>query len=68
MIAKVLRWGNSFGIRISADDARRHGLREGQEIVVELKAKAGQKVDLSHLETFEGPGNLSTTHDEVDWA
>lgn len=68
MIAKVLRWGNSYGIRISKEEARRAGLREGQEVVVEIKAKPGDRIDLSKVRTFRGPGNLSATHDEVDWA
>lgn len=68
MIAKVLRWGNSYGIRISAEDVRRYGLYEGQEVVVNVKAKAGEKVDLSKLRTFRGPGDLSQRHDEVEWA
>jgi antitoxin component of MazEF toxin-antitoxin module len=67
MIAKVLRWGNSYGIRISKQDAEREGLREGQEVVVVIKARPGQKVDLSGLRTMD-LGGLASHHDEVDWA
>lgn len=65
MIAKVLRWGNSYGIRISKEDADREGLREGQEVVVEIKAKPGERIDVSFLEAFP-MGRLADHHDEVD--
>ena len=68
MIAKVLRWGNSYGIRISTEQVRRNGLYEGQEVVVEVKAKEGEKVDISWLKTFRGTGTLVKHHDEEEWA
>lgn len=67
MLAKVLRWGNSFGLRISKAEAERMGLVEGQEVVVEVKVKPGQRIDLSHLHAFDLGGDLSVHHDEVDW-
>lgn len=67
MIAKVLRWGNSYGIRISKQAAEREGLREGAEVVVEVRAKPGERIDLSGLRTFRLGGELSARHDEVGW-
>lgn len=68
MIAKVLRWGNSYGIRISKEDAEREGLREGQEVVLEIKAKPRKEIDISHLPSFDMGGDLADRHDEVEWA
>ncbi|HEV8360312.1 MAG TPA: hypothetical protein VGR28_07660 [Candidatus Thermoplasmatota archaeon] len=68
MIAKILRWGNSYGIRISKGDLERRGLREGEEVVIEIKAQPGKNVDLSHLRGFHLGGDLADHHDEVDWA
>ena len=67
MIAKVLRWGNSFGIRISKADALTAGLREGHEVVVDIRAKPGDRFDPSVLSTLS-LGGLASRHDEVDWA
>jgi antitoxin component of MazEF toxin-antitoxin module len=66
MIAKVLRWGNSYGIRISKEEALRAGLREGQEVVVDIQAKPGDRIDLTGLTTYD-LGGLAARHDEVDW-
>jgi antitoxin component of MazEF toxin-antitoxin module len=65
--AKILRWGNSYGIRISKKEAEREGLREGQEVVIEIKAKPGEKIDVSWLRPMD-LGGLADHHDEVDWA
>lgn len=64
MIAKVLRWGNSYGIRLSKEDAEREGLREGQEIVIEIKAREGGKIDLLDLPSFNLGGETPERHDE----
>lgn len=68
MLAKVLKWGNSYGLRLSKDEVEEMGLQEGQEVVVEIKSKPGEKVDLSHLRTFNLGGSLARDHDEVEWA
>lgn len=67
MIAKVLRWGNSYGIRLAKEDVEKAGLHEGQEVVVDIRVPPGQTVDLSHLPSLDLEG-LATRHDEVDWA
>lgn len=68
MIGKVLKWGNSYGIRLSKEDVEGLGLREGQEVVVEVKTDPDERVDLSNLQTFSMGGDLSRKHDEVEWA
>lgn len=68
MIAKILRWGNSYGIRLSKRDVEEAGLREGEEVVVEVKAREGEKVPLDWLYTYSGGGDLSIHHDEYEWA
>jgi hypothetical protein len=67
LVVKVLKWGNSMGLRVSRKDASAAGLREGDEIVIEF-APPRKKVDLSHLHSFDMGGDLSIRHDEVDWA
>ena len=39
MITKTRKWGNSLGVRIPKDVVNEMGLRENQEIVVELMPK-----------------------------
>lgn len=67
IVVKVLKWGNSMGLRVSKGDAEQAGLREGDEIVISF-AEPRKRVDLSHLRRFPMGGDLSVRHDEVDWA
>lgn len=67
MHAKILEWGNSYGIRLSKADAREMGLSPGDEVVVEVKTKPDEKIDVSGLPSFN-LGGLADEHDEVDWA
>ena len=50
---RVLKWGNSYGIRIRRAELRRAGLVPGAEAVVRLVRRRG-RVDLSDLPTFKG--------------
>lgn len=68
MHAKILEWGNSYGIRLTKAEAERLGLRPGDEVIVEVKAKPDEKVDLSGVRTMSLGGDLAERHDEVDWA
>lgn len=62
---RVLRWGNSYGVRISKADLERAGLKEGSKAIVRVRAG---KVDLSHV-TFLRGGRArpddSMRHDEL---
>lgn len=68
MIGKILRWGNSYGIRLSKRDVEEAGLHEGEEVVVDVKAREGEKVPLDWLRTFSLGEDLSIRHDEYEWA
>lgn len=68
MIGKLLRWGNSYGVRLSKADVERLGLKEGQEVAFEVAASPNEKIDLSDMPSFHLGGDLSVRHDEVDWA
>ena len=64
---KILKWGNSAGLRISREDLRESGLHIGQEATFRLEDKDG-KVDLTGLPTFRSPDgrtDVSINHDEI---
>ena len=64
--AKVLRWGNSYGLRIRKEDLQRLGLWEGAETEVEIHGKPA-KVDLSGFKTYR-TGEPTLTRDHDKWA
>lgn len=68
MQGKILRWGNSYGVRLSKPEVERRGLRAGETVDVEIRAEPRRKVDLSWLPHFEGLGELARHHDDVDWS
>ena len=62
---RVLKWGNSYGIRIRRAELRRAGLVPGAEAVVRLVRRRG-RVDLSDLPTFKGgEPDDALRHDEL---
>ena len=61
---RVLRWGNSVGVRITKRDARRLDLREGSDVTLRIETKPS-KVDLSALPTFRGDGTEGRDHDKI---
>ncbi len=68
MIAKILRWGNSYGIRLTKREVEEAGLHEGEEVVVDVKARPGQRVDVSDVQPLFEHGSISVDHDEEEWA
>lgn len=63
--ARVLKWGNSYGLRIQKADMKRLGLRPGEETLVRLERR-GSSVDLSELPRFKGGApDDSLRHDEL---
>ncbi|OGS50926.1 MAG: hypothetical protein A3K65_03660 [Euryarchaeota archaeon RBG_16_68_12] len=63
--ARLLKWGNSYGIRLKKADLKKAGLAPGSEAVVRLSKRKG-RVDLSALPTFSGGGpDDSLRHDEL---
>lgn len=61
---RLLRWGNSVGVRISRRDARRLRLREGSDVTVRIQSEPS-KVDLSVLPVFHGKGAEAVDHDKI---
>ena len=62
---RVLKWGNSYGIRIRKGELRQAGLRPGAEALVRLAKRPG-RVDLSGLPTFKGgEPDDALRHDEL---
>ncbi len=60
---KILRWGNSFGIRIRKDDLEARDLHPGQEVLVRIEP-ATTRIDLADLPTFHsGLDDVSERHD-----
>jgi antitoxin MazE len=48
MQVQVARWGNSLGLRIPKDIARRAGLREGSHVEIEAE---GERIIISPART-----------------
>ena len=62
---RILRWGNSFGIRLRRAELKKVGLSPGSEAIVRM-AKEHSRVDLSGLPAFNGGGpDDSVQHDEL---
>lgn len=61
---RILKWGNSFGVRIRKEDLERAGLVPGADAVVKISLQG--KVDLSHIR-FVGGGRAddSERHDAL---
>jgi len=62
---RILRWGNSYGIRLRRAELKKAGLSPGSEATVRM-AKEHSRVDLSGLPAFKGGGpDDSVQHDEL---
>lgn len=61
--ARLLAWGNSYGIRISRDDVQRFGLKPDHEVRVKLEVE-GAAIDVSALPSFD-LGGAADRHDEL---
>ena len=62
---RILKWGNSYGIRLRRAELKKAGLSSGSEAVVRLAGRS-ERVDLSGLPTFGGglPDD-ALRHDEL---
>lgn len=60
--AKLLKWGNSYGLRIAKADAERLGLQVGDEMEFSM-ARPG-KVDVSQIPVFH-MGGIGAKHDAI---
>lgn len=62
---KILRWGNSYGVRIRKADLEGAGLEPGQEVVVRIGSQY-DAVDVSGVRTFRsGETDTAARHDDV---
>ncbi len=55
MVSKTKRWGNSLGIRIPKSVAEELGLKEEQEVVVEIERKENPLRELFGALKFKEP-------------
>ena len=61
--AKLLEWGNSYGIRLSKDDVQRFGLRPHHEVRIRLEI-GGDALRVNDLPSFD-LGGAADRHDEL---
>jgi antitoxin component of MazEF toxin-antitoxin module len=61
--AKLLAWGNSYGLRLSAADVERLSLVPGREVKVAIAIPARGKP--RRLPSFHLGGRLADEHDEA---
>jgi antitoxin component of MazEF toxin-antitoxin module len=62
---KILRWGNSFGIRIRSSDLEETDLKPNEEVFVRIEQRS-EELELSELPTFRsGAETTAARHDAV---
>lgn len=67
MFADVRRWGNSLAVRIPATLAESLGIKEGDQVKVQVTKVPKGKVDVSGAPFFrskDGRTDISENHDE----
>jgi antitoxin component of MazEF toxin-antitoxin module len=56
---KLLKWGNGYGIRLTAEDVRRLGLHEGEVVRATVReARPRNDVGKATLFRFKGPYDI----------
>lgn len=64
--ARVRRWGNSYGVRLTKGDLQRLGVRDGGQVDVVPVQTQKRAFELSDLPTFtDSDPFLSIHHDDV---
>jgi antitoxin component of MazEF toxin-antitoxin module len=61
---RLLRWGNSFGIRVTKAEADALSLKPGQNVELLVRSPA-DRIDLSSLPYFKDEPDVSDRHDEL---
>lgn len=61
---RLLKWGNSMGVRIPKSDARRLNLREGADVTVRIESSPSA-VDLTDVPVLHGSGREARDHDKI---
>jgi antitoxin component of MazEF toxin-antitoxin module len=62
--ARLLKWGNSFGLRLSRRDVERLGLEPDKEIEVHVETSPRQ-TRVEDLPTFDLGRDAADRHDEL---
>lgn len=62
---RLLRWGNSFGLRISRHDVERLRLRADQEVQVRIDISPARPIRARDAHTFDLGGDAADRHDEL---
>lgn len=61
---RILRWGNSYGVRLTKDDLERLHLREDDPVDIELEP-CRPDIDWDNLPDFGLGPDASLRHDEI---
>ena len=62
--AKLLKWGNSYGLRVARQDVERLRLKPGREVEVKVEV-SNQSVPVSRVRSFHLGGRAADEHDAV---
>lgn len=60
--AKLLKWGNSFGLRLSRQDVERLRLRAGKDVEVKVEVSP-ETIHPSRVRSFRLGGHAADDHD-----
>jgi antitoxin component of MazEF toxin-antitoxin module len=63
--AKLLRWGNSYGLRLSRGDVERLHLRPDTTVEMRLDVTPGEKIRATEAVSFRLGGDAAARHDEL---
>ncbi len=62
---RILRWGDSYGVRIRKQDLDRAGIQVGENVELRLGTPEENRVDLSGFPLIEDPDpDVSKEHDK----
>lgn len=62
---RLLRWGNSYGLRLSRKDVERLHLRPDSTVEVNVDVTPGDKITVDQLPSFDLGGDAADRHDEL---
>lgn len=62
---RLLRWGNSYGLRLSRREVERLRLRPDTDIEVKVDVSPGKKISALDAPAFSLGGDAADRHDEL---
>ena len=62
---RLLRWGNSYGLRLSRKDVERLDLQPDKEVEVKVDVSPGRKLRPHEVVSFNLGGDAADRHDEL---